>query len=307
MREPRLMLLREGHPAVDQSRPTVSEARAKINLHLGVGPRRPDGFHDVSTVLVTLDLADLLFIEEFRVLHVATVPDIDVPEPANLAYRAAEVLGLAIGRAPRVRVVIEKRIPAAAGLGGGSADAAAVLRSLAVRWGLHLDDPEVHEVAATIGSDVPFLLTGGCALFEGRGDVPCRRLGLPDLNVVLVNPGVPVPTAAAYAAFDELPSHPSSDPGALMAAIETNDPAAIAAAVHNDLTPASVGLVPGIGDALAWLAGRPGVLGCEMAGSGSTVFGICATASDAEAVVAEARERAWWATACRTAEDETSA
>lgn len=292
---------------MDHTRPQVTQARAKINLHLGVGPRRPDGYHDVSTVLATLDLADTVFVEDARVLHVETHPPLDVPESANLAYRAAEVLGLAIGRPPRVRVVIEKRIPAAAGLGGGSADAAAVLRMLAERWSLRPEDPEVHEVAAAIGSDVPFLLAGGCALFEGRGDVPSRRLPLPDLHVVLVNPGIPVPTAAAYAAFDALPPRASSDPAALLLAIEAGDPRAMAAALHNDLTPASVGLVPAIGDALAWLAGRPGVYGCEMAGSGSTIFAICAKAGDAAAIADEARDRAWWAEACRTSQDEDSA
>jgi 4-diphosphocytidyl-2-C-methyl-D-erythritol kinase len=301
------MLSREAHPAVDQTRPEVFQARAKINLHLGVGPRRPDGFHDVTTVLVTLDLADVVFLEDARVLRVETVPELDIPESSNLAYRAAEILGLAMGRPPRVRVLIEKRIPAAAGLGGGSADAAAVLRSLAVRWGLRSEDAELHNVAATVGSDVPFLMQGGCALFRGRGDMPERRLPLPDLNVVLVGPGVPVPTAMAYAAFDDLPSREPCDPDSLVAAIEAGDAETIAKRIHNDLTGASLGLVPAIGEALAWLAGRPGVYGCEMAGSGSTVFGICATASDAEAVAEEARERGWWAEACRTAEDEVSA
>jgi 4-diphosphocytidyl-2-C-methyl-D-erythritol kinase len=307
MRVPRPTRPREAHPAVDHARPVVSLARAKINLHLGVGPRRPDGFHDVSTVLVTLDLADVLFTEYARLLRVETMPELDMPESSNLAYRAAEVFGLAMGRPPRVRVMIEKRIPAAAGLGGGSADAAAVLRALAVSWGLHVEDPELLDVAAIIGADVPFLLQGGCALFEGRGDVASRRLPLPDLQVVLIDPGVPVPTASAYAAFDGIPAREPRSPEALIAAIEVNDAAGIAAALHNDLTAASIGLVPAIGDALAWLAGRPGVLGCEMAGSGSTVFGICAAASDAQAVAEEARERGWWAEACRTSEDEKSA
>lgn len=303
MRVPRPMLLREAHPAVVHSSHYVGHAPAKINLHLGVGLARPDRYHDVTTVLVTLDLADVVFVEESRALRVDTVPDLGIPESTNLAYRAAEVLGLAMGRMPRVRVMIEKRIPAAAGLGGGSADAAAVLRMLGASWGLRPDDPELHEVAATIGSDVPFLLLGGCALFDGRGDVPARRLELPDLHVVLVNPGIPVPTESAYAAFDTIPAAQPHSPGALIAAIDAGDPIEIAANLHNDLTAASVGLVPSIGDALAWLAGRPGVYGCEMAGSGSTVFGICASVSDARAAADGARARGWWAEACRTTQD----
>ena len=303
MRVPRPMLSKEAHPAVDQSSHDVGHALAKINLHLGVGPARPDRYHDVTTVLVTLDLADVVFVESSGALRVETIPDLDIAESTNLAYRAAEVLGLAIGRMPRVRVMIEKRIPAAAGLGGGSADAAAVLRSLGARWGLRPDDPELHEVAATLGADVPFLLLGGCALFEGRGDVPTRRLPLPDLSVVLVNPGIPVPTAASYAAFDTLAAGEPHSADALIAAIEADDPAAIAANLHNDLTAASIGLVPSIGEALAWLASRPGVYGCEMAGSGSTVFGICASPIDAKAAADGARERGWWAEACRTTQD----
>lgn len=304
MRVPRPIRFGKAHPAVDPSSHDVGHALAKINLHLGVGPCRPDGYHDVTTVLVTLDLADVVFVADSRTLRVDTVPELDIAESSNLAYRAAEVLGLAVGRMPRVRVMIEKRIPAAAGLGGGSADAAAVLRSLAVRWGLHPYDPEIHDVAATLGSDVPFLLQGGCALFEGRGDVPARRMKLPELHVVLVNPGTPVPTASAYAAFDALPEVERRSPDAIIAAIEAGDAAAIAANLHNDLTTASVGLVPAIGEALAWLGARPGVRGCEMAGSGSTVFAICETEAVAEAVAGDARDRGWWAEACRTAEDE---
>lgn len=303
MRVPRPMLSKEARPAVEQSGHDFGHALAKINLHLGVGPARPDGYHDVTTVLVTLDLADVVSVEASSALQVDTVPDLGIPESANLAYRAAEVLGLAIGRVPRVRVMIEKQIPAAAGLGGGSADAAAVLRSLGALWGLRPDDPELHDVAATIGADVPFLLLGGCALFEGRGDIPALRLPLPDLNIVLVNPGIPVPTAAAYVAFDAFPAREPRSPDALIAAIEAGDSAAIADNLHNDLTAASVGLVPYIGEALAWLASRPGVYGCEMAGSGSTVFGICASKKDAEFAAGQARGRGWWAQACRTAQD----
>ena len=174
-----------------------------------------------------------------------------------------------------IDIAIEKRIPAGAGLAGGSSDAAAVLAGLAHWASLPLDDPRLHAVARSLGADVPFFLYGGAALMRGRGDELVRRLPDVAFDVALVKPGVPVSTAAAYAR-----STPTRSPlGDLTArrrrARRPGDLQALGAALSNNMTEASVSLVPEVGEALAWMQAQPGVLGALVAGSGSAVFAVC--------------------------------
>jgi 4-diphosphocytidyl-2-C-methyl-D-erythritol kinase len=282
--------------------PLAIAAPAKVNLYLAVGARRADGYHDVDTVIQALDLHDTVVVEPAAGLSVACEPDVGVHCDANLAAIAARALGRLVGEEPRVAIKLRKRIPAGGGLGGGSADAAAVLLGLARLWGIGPDDDLLSRAAAEVGADVPFFLIGGCALLSGRGDVLARRLPSPSpsLHLALVNPGVPVSTAAAYAAIDDAP--PAGAPGvdALVAALERADPSGIAAALHNDMTAAAVGLVPLVADALALVSGSPGVLGAAMTGSGSTVFGIFTDHASAESAVKQACDRGWWASVART-------
>jgi 4-diphosphocytidyl-2-C-methyl-D-erythritol kinase len=290
---------------VAEGRVTIA-APAKVNLYLAVGPRRADGYHELETVMQTLDLHDTVTLEPAPSLDVTCSPSLDLPGETNLAAVAARTLGGLLGRSPDVAIDVCKRIPAGGGLGGGSSDAAAVLRGLATLWGLSADDPRMRTAAAEVGADVPFFLIGGCALMAGRGDVLVRHLPSPSLHIALVNPGVPVPTAAAYAALDEAP--PVSAPGAdaLLEALDRRDPSAVGAALFDGMTAAAVGLVPAVSDALALVTRSAGVLGACMAGSGSTVFGVFSDASAAEAAAAAARERGWWgaATCTRSAGDE---
>ncbi|MBW6468017.1 MAG: 4-(cytidine 5'-diphospho)-2-C-methyl-D-erythritol kinase [Coriobacteriia bacterium] len=280
---------------------TVVRAPAKVNLYLAVGERREDGYHNVETVLQTISLSDEVVLEDAPELSVTTEPDLDLPAEENLAYRAARALGLAMDRDPEVAIHIVKRIPAQAGLGGASTDAAAVLLGLAHRWGLGADAlPRLTEVAATLGADVPFFLGAGTALLTGRGDVLDRVLPTPALDLAIVRPPVPVPTGAAYAAFDRMPSETVPGPAALVSACETGDPARVADALFNNMTAASVGLVPEVGDALAFLQDEPGVLGAAMAGSGSAVFAVCDSAGAAHDVVVRASARGLWGATART-------
>lgn len=281
---------------------TVS-ARAKVNLYLAVGPLRGDGYHDVTTVMQSISLADEIVLAPAEELALACDPDPCESVSRNLAFRAAVALAESAGRAPDVSIAVGKHIPTGAGLGGGSADAAGVLVGLCELWSLDPHAEEVRRIAASLGADVPFMLTGGAALLDDRGDRLVRRLPAPRLDVVLVNPGVPVSTAEAYAAFDRLPAASRPDPDALAAALGSAEPRAVAAALFNNMTPASAGLVPGISDALAFLDDSEGVLGSIMAGSGSTVFGICSDAAVAVTVAEEARSRGWWAEATVTAEE----
>lgn len=280
--------------------PIEVEAPAKLNLYLGVGGRRADGYHGVETVLVALDLHDSVTVEPAAELSLVCEPDVGVPAPDNLAWRAAVALSSAVGRESSVAIRVVKRIPARAGLGGGSADGAAVIAALAAHWGIASDAPVLERVAASLGADVPFLLRGGCAVYGGRGDEFVRPLPLPVVHFLLVNPGVPVPTAAAYAAFDRMLQPAAPGVRRVADALRlANGAAALGGALFNNMTDATTGLVPEIREALA-LAGRsPGCEGAAMAGSGSTVFGVFDDRESAEEAVAAARGRGWWAQVAR--------
>ncbi|TLM78483.1 MAG: 4-diphosphocytidyl-2C-methyl-D-erythritol kinase, partial [Actinobacteria bacterium] len=182
----------------------VVTAPAKVNLFLGVGAARPDGYHDVTTVLHALSLHDTLEISPAETLTLDCEPDLGIPAEKNLAWRAATEFSRAVGREPAVALRLRKRIPHGAGLGGGSSDAAAVIAGLASLWGLPRDDERCEAVARALGADVAFFLEpAGAALMTGRGDVIEQALRpLAGVPVALVRPETPVPTPAAYAAFD---------------------------------------------------------------------------------------------------------
>jgi 4-diphosphocytidyl-2-C-methyl-D-erythritol kinase len=274
-------------------------APAKVNLYLAVGPRRPDGYHELVTVFQSLELCDVVSLAPNAPFSVVYEPDLGIAQGEDLVSVASAALAERLGREVQGAFTVHKRIPPAGGLGGGSADAAAAMVGLCALWGVPTDDPNVTDVARAVGADVAFFLEGGTALYVGRGDTLARRLPNPELDVVVVNPGEPVPTAAAYAAFDRLLSVPVPPVEPLVDAL-ANASRDIGGLLFDSLTEASAGLVPSVGDALAFLRSEPGVLGAEMAGSGSTVFALCADAEVAEAVADRARAGGWWAAATRT-------
>lgn len=274
-------------------------APAKVNLHLAVGAPGPDGYHPVETVLQALAFGDTVTIEHGEPLF-RCMPDLGLAASDNLAWRAAQAMADAFGHALDAAIAVEKRVPAGAGLGGASADAAAVIIGLAELWALEVSTPRLVEVARTLGADVAFFLEGGAALYTGRGDVLARRLPPLDAAVALVKPAEPVATAAAYAAFDDHGVPSPVSPRALIEALESRDVRAAASCLHNAMTASSAGLVPAIADALALVRGCSGVLGAAMAGSGSAVFGVCEDSASADACVELAVSRGLWAVATRT-------
>jgi 4-diphosphocytidyl-2-C-methyl-D-erythritol kinase len=276
----------------------VITAPAKVNLFLGVGPLRPDGYHSVSTVMHSIELADIVRLTPADALTVTSDIDLGIPAEHNLAYRAAKAFSEVFGVDVLLDIRIEKRIPSGAGLGGGSADAAAVIAGLAFWADLLLDDERVLRVARAVGADVAFLLGGGAASMRGRGDVRARTLPAGEWPVALVKPPAPVPTAEAYRAFDAAPL-PTGDIRPVTDALCFRDPVALGAGLANNLTVAAASLVPEVGDALGWAAAVPGVLGAAMSGSGSAVFAICADSDVADAVVGQATARGWWAASTR--------
>jgi 4-diphosphocytidyl-2-C-methyl-D-erythritol kinase len=279
------------------------EARAKVNLFLAVGGRRSDGYHDVMTVMQAVGLADALMIEPGgdRV-SLTTDPSLGIPMESNLAYLAVPAWNQASGAAGGASIELRKSIPAGAGLGGGSTDAAAVLAVLS-GWRPGESAPlELRSAAASLGADVGFFLGHGTQLLGGRGDEPIEELPTPHLDIVLVNPGVAVPTGAAYAQFDRMVMGTMRTPDDMVLAVRSGDAVAVAAALHDNMTEASCALVPEIRGALRFVEESRGVLGAAMAGSGSTVFGVCADADSSRECAARASERGWWSCATVSAD-----
>jgi 4-diphosphocytidyl-2-C-methyl-D-erythritol kinase len=274
-------------------------APAKINLFLGVGAPRTDGYHDVTTVLQALEFGDTVRILPADELVVSTSVDLGIPSHHNLAYKAALAFAEEFSVAPRAVIEIEKRVPAGAGLAGGSSDAAAVIVGLATLHGIDPLDERCIDVARLLGADCAFFLAGGAALMTGRGDLLAASLRPAAAHVALVKPATPVSTAAAYAQFDRAPL-PAPGPQHVVEALEAGDAVRLAASLANNLTSASASLVPEVLDALAWMGSRCGVLGAAMAGSGSASFALCEDAASAALVAEGARAQGWWATATTT-------
>ena len=259
----------------------VEPAPAKVNLLLHVGPRRSDGLHELCSIFASVDLADELRIEPSEgpndTVVCAAVPGL------NLAARALDELRRALdGRAelPPLTVEIEKRIPIAGGLGGGSADAAAVLRVANRLAGSPLDASGLRRVAARVGADVPSQVEPGHALVAGAGEV-VEPLELPPMRLVLAPSADGLSTAAVYAEADRLGStRPRVDPAAVrrLAAAPLER---LAPTLENDLEPAALSLRPELATTLTGLRGS-GALAALVTGSGPTVFAVFQDRADAE-------------------------
>jgi 4-diphosphocytidyl-2-C-methyl-D-erythritol kinase len=273
---------------------TTLTAPAKLNLYLAVGPRRADGYHTLSTVLVALEFGDGVTVEPAARLSVACEPGVGVGECDNLAWRAAMAMGEAFDRSPDFAIAIDKRVPAGAGLAGGSADAAAVIAAIAAAWEVRRNDARLESVAASLGADVPFALRGGCGVYTGLGTTLQRTLRLPSCHFAIVNGAAPVSTAAAYAAFDAIER--GAAPGArhVTDAVSMGDLPGLGTALFNNMTDGSIGLVPAIADGLAFMSTTAGCVGSSMCGSGSAVFGMFATEAEAAAAAAAGSEQGWW-------------
>ena len=261
-------------------------AHAKLNVFLRVLGRREDGYHDIQTAVLPLELHDLVTVEEADQLEVMVTGDVGTALEAaggdSLCGRAAHAWATAAGvGAPRARITIDKRIPVAAGLGGGSADAAATLLALDELFGSSLSRAALLEAAATVGSDVPALLMGEPVFVEGRGD---RLVPLHTVTTHWVVRPFPfgVRSSDAYAWWDETPTS-GPDPGALVAAIEVGDDALLGSAVFDDLQPAVASRHPEVERAVAAF-GEAGALGAIMTGSGPTVVALARHLGHADAV-----------------------
>ena len=270
----------------------------KVNLYLAVGDTRDDGFHELTTVFHAVSLLDEITVRTADVLSLEMVGEGVESLPTderNLAWQAAELMAEHVGRAPDVAITVEKSIPVAGGMGGGSADAAAVLVAINSLWELGVPRRDLHTLAARLGSDVPFALHGGTALGTGRGEELATVLARSTFHWVLAFADKGLSTPAVFAEMDRLRESAGSDrtppprledPEPVLAALASGDPAALAPLLGNDLQPASLSLDPGLRRTLR--AGvDAGALAGIVSGSGPTCAFLCASATSAVEVGAE--------------------
>ena len=266
-------------------------APGKVNFFLEILAKRPDGYHDLATLMATVRLHDTLVLQDdpTGALNLAcTCGDLSTG-PDNLVLRAAELLRQHVGQSRGARVRLVKRIPMQAGLAGGSADAAATLLGLNQLWRLKLPKAELADLAAQLGSDVAFFLHGDAAWCTGRGEVvEPAKLGRP-IDLVLLCPKFGMPTPAVYREV-KVPAEPASGE-AIRSAATRGDVEALGRLLHNRLQPAAEKLDPRIAELHRRLADA-GPLGSLMSGSGSSLFAVCRDEADAQRVAAELRRGA---------------
>lgn len=256
-------------------------AYAKLNLALHVRGKRADGYHDIETIFVFCEDGDELSAEAADELSLEVSGPFAGDVPAgndNLVLKAARALRQGAG----AKLQLIKNLPVASGIGGGSADAAAVLRLLTEMWGV--DPSRAEQVARTIGADVPACLLSVTGFGRGRGDIleAIEGLGMSRTPVLLVNPNLPLSTGAVFECWDGV------DRGALK---DWHDG-------RNDLEPAAIALVPEIADVLAWLRGQPGADFVRMSGSGATCFALFADEAARDRAASQVPQP-WWHLATR--------
>ena len=278
---------------------------AKVNLVLAVGEKQESGFHEVQTIMHSLALHDTLSMRRFddegsgdglqvmlKCESSFTIDPLLIKAEENIAYKAVVELAKALGRTQdeTIEMILNKVIPAEAGLGGGSSNAAAALVGAATLRGVGVEDERVQEVASRLGADVSFFLKGGCARLSGKGDVFEAQLEPRSGFVLLVRPDAGVSTGKAYAAFDEDPVLPSSEYLSSIAALD----AAADVSLYNNLEKAACSVTPVVAQVLEWGRAAAGEENVVLCGSGSAVCCIFGSYQAACEASVEARKHEWW-------------
>lgn len=275
-----------------------THAPAKINLYLHVTGKRDDGYHLLDSLVAFTNIGDRLSLEEADTFSFT----IDGPmgealsryNPAeNLVVRATQILATKLGKKLNVKINLTKNLPLASGIGGGSTDAAAALRLLAVHWGMAPDAKVLHEIAASLGQDIPCCIAAQSCYFRDIGNVTDPGPELPLTHMVLVNPGHDLPTPSVFKAR----TGAFTPAQQLEAAPKTSEElATMLGARKNSLTEAAVSLCPAIQDALTCLEKTQSCLLSRMSGSGATCFGLFADRSAARQAAADimVEHPTWW-------------
>ena len=270
------------------------EAPAKINLYLHVTGRRANGYHELDSLIAFTDVFDVLTLRPSDRLSLSSegifaerLPESD----DNLILRAARALAEAAGVPARAEITLRKDLPVAAGLGSGSADAAATLHGLATLWGVDTDKVDLKAVGLSLGTDIPACLIGDTVNVTGVGEILEPGPALPDAGLLLVNPGITLATASVFNArrggfspADSLTQTPKSV-AHLVELLESRT---------NDLTEPAVRIAPVVREVIAALEAAPGCRFARMSGSGATCFGIFDDPAGAETAAAAIDIEGWW-------------
>lgn len=275
------------------------QASAKVNLVLEILGKRQDGYHELVTLLQAVDLFDRLVLEESDTVMLST-DVLGLPtDEGNLVVRSARLLQDAAQTSRGARISLKKRIPVAAGLGGGSSDAAATLWGLNRLWGLRWPAARLAELARELGMDVPFFLRGGRALATGRGEILKPLPPTPSLALVLVNPNFQLSTREVYERVPPDIRGDGSRTKVLIAALATRSASRVAASLYNSLEVVVESAYPVIARIKSALLGA-GALGAVMSGSGPTVVGVARSLDHAKQIRARLTTGAWSNWAVRT-------
>jgi 4-diphosphocytidyl-2-C-methyl-D-erythritol kinase len=267
-------------------------APAKINLYLAVLGRRPDGLHDLESVMQSVSLLDEVSLQPAEIVSLDVTPPGAAPEDeSNLVVRAVRSLVAAAGRSGGASIALTKQIPSGAGLGGGSSDAAATLIGLNELWRCGISRKALEKIGAGIGADVPFCVRGGACVVRGAGEALAPLVVRSELWWVIAMPPEPLSTADVYARFDSLGSPGvESDPSALADALARGEIERVGDSLRNDLEPAAMSLLPSLGSVREALL-EAGALGAVMSGSGSAWCGLARDEAHAEEIAGRVRSR----------------
>lgn len=267
----------------------ILKAHAKINLYLDVLSQLPKGYHNIQSVMQSLELADILSLSVCS-SGIEVVCGLSIPPQDNLAYKAAAIFKKETGATEGVVIKIEKNIPVAAGLGGGSADAAAVLTGLNILWNINLPLEDLQKIAAKIGADVPFCLVGGTMLAEGIGDILKPLPPTPPVYIVVAKSSFGLSTAQVYKELDKEKPTPLKKLDAVCASLEKGDLFEISQHLNNILESVVLKSHPEIKE-LKEIALANGASGALMSGSGPSVFALAEKRGVAESILKALRPR----------------
>ena len=277
-------------------------APAKVNLYLHVGPLREDRLHDLASLFVFTKGGDHIRVETAPAFSLNIVGPFstllaDVPKERNIVFAAAALLQEYADIDDCAAITLEKNLPVAAGIGGGSADAAATLLALRDLWNINITDDALAKLAFSLGADVPACLSATPIYVSGAGEI-LQEGSIPDgLHICLANPRVDMPTGPIFKAFDAANTAPALPELTQPDADNKQSFLDGIKAARNDLETIAVGKAPVIGEVLDLLGGQNGALLARMSGSGATCFALFNSADDAEAAKASVERNGWWAMA----------
>lgn len=275
-------------------------APAKINLHLHVTGKRGDGYHLLESIVAFTEVADYITVSSSENLSLTVEGPFapQLPSDGNIVLKAAEKLAAWAGIAPKASITLQKNIPLGAGLGGGSSDAATTLHLLSSLWGISPDTSTLHNIALSLGADVPMFIEKQAAFMSGVGEKLLPMANMPELYAVLVNPGVHLATPDVFKAGGMTFSASEKDVASVVGRDDVLD---YVLQCRNDLEAAAIALAPVVATVLSVIKGLNGCLLSRMSGSGATCFGLFRMQAEAENAAFAMRNAypQWWVQATK--------